>query len=74
MVFATDRMYHVEATGIFMSLAIFRVRLGRGRARALNVLAELRGETVFNLAASLNVDGYEKLFPYAEALGAKFVA
>ncbi len=42
------------------------------RERFSNVLAELRGETVFNLAASLNVDGYEKLFPYAEALGAKF--
>ena len=42
------------------------------RERFSNVLAELRGENVFNLAASLNVDGYEKLFPYAEALGAEF--
>lgn len=40
--------------------------------RFSNVLAELRDERVFNLAAPLNVDGYEKLFPYAEKLGAKF--
>ena len=40
--------------------------------RFSNVLARLRNERVFNLAASLNVDGYEKLFPYAESLGAKF--
>ena len=40
------------------------------RERFSNVLAELLGERVFNLAASLNVDGYEKLFSYAEELGA----
>ena len=40
--------------------------------RFSNVLARLRNERVFNLAASLNVDGYEKLFAYAEVLGAKF--
>ena len=39
--------------------------------RFSNVLARLRNERVFNLAASLNVDGYEKLFPYVEALGTK---
>ena len=36
------------------------------------MLARLLNERVFNLAASLNVDGYEKLLPYAESLGAKF--
>jgi len=40
--------------------------------RFSNVLAKMRKERVFNLAASLNIDGYEKLFSYAEALGAKF--
>ncbi len=40
--------------------------------RFSNVLARLSNERVFNLAASLNIDGYEKLFPYAESLGAKF--
>ena len=40
--------------------------------RFSSVLARLLNERVFNLAASLNVDGYEKLLPYAESLGAKF--
>ena len=42
------------------------------RERFSNVLAELLGKRVFNLAAPINVDGYAKLFPYAEALGAVF--
>ena len=48
-------------------------RLGCRRKRTfLERACRLRNERVFNLAASLNVDGYEKLFPYAESLGAKF--